>query len=228
MIVSLLVTAVMLWCFFLQFSGQLAIETLFEVSIQAGLGGRRGIVGTNLIARGHIFQLNIGGVAMGAGDVLQPFGQLLCFFIQTMGFGMFKRTRVTGIIGAARSGQDGVRKVTEAQRTGKFVFVFFGFDNGGVVDLWYFLSTQGCGCGRWFSPSVGTRRGVVGAMAQHVHLQWLIVVGWWSSSVVVVDDGIVFGMDRCLPHVGGGSARAHLGSTLPNGSAGVGRATDEY
>ena len=200
MIVSLLVTAVMLWCFFLQFSGQLAIETLFEVSIQAGLGGRRGIVGTNLIARGHIFQLNIGGVA----------------------------TRVTGIIGAARSGQDGVRKVTEAQRTGKFVFVFFGFDNGGVVDLWYFLSTQGCGCGRWFSPSVGTRRGVVGAMAQHVHLQWLIVVGWWSSSVVVVDDGIVFGMDRCLPHVGGGSARAHLGSTLPNGSAGVGRATGEY
>ena len=78
MIVVLLVTAVMLGCFFLQFSGQLAIETLsIEVSIEAGLGGRRGIVGTNLIARGHIFQLNIGGVAMGAGDVLQPFGQLL-------------------------------------------------------------------------------------------------------------------------------------------------------
>ena len=73
MFVVLLVTAVMLGGFFLQFSGQLAIE----VSIEAGLGGRRGIVGTNLIARGHIFQLNIGGVAMGAGDVLQPFGQLL-------------------------------------------------------------------------------------------------------------------------------------------------------
>ena len=103
-----------------------------------------------------------------------------------MGFGMFKRTRVTGIIGAARSGQDGVRKVTEAQRTGKFIFVFFGFDDGGVVDLWYFLSTQGCGCGRWFSPSVGTRRGVVGAMVQHVHLHWLIVVGWGSAIVGVV------------------------------------------
>ena len=134
-----------------------------------------------------------------------------------MGFGMFKRTRVTGIIGAARSGQDGVRKVTEAQRTGKFIFVFFGFDDGGVVDLWYFLSTQGCGCGRWFSPSVGTRRGVVGAMVQHVHLHWLIVVGWGSAIVGGVGgvvDGIVFGMDRCLPHVGGGSARAHLWSTL--------------
>ena len=133
-----------------------------------------------------------------------------------MGFGMFKRTRVTGIIGAARSGQDGVRKVTEAQRTGKFIFVFFGFDDGGVVDLWYFLSTQGCGCGRWFSPSVGTRRGVVGAMVQHVHLHWLIVVGWWSAIVgggVGVVDGIVFGMNRCLPYVGGGSARAHLWST---------------
>ena len=144
-----------------------------------------------------------------------------------MGFGMFKRTRVTGIIGAARSGQDGVRKVTEAQRTGKFIFVFFGFDDGGVVDLWYFLSTQGCGCGRWFSPSVGTRRGVVGAMVQHVHLHWLIVVGWGSAivgggvGVVDVVDGIVFGMDRCLPHVGGGSARAHLWSTLTRAQGGT-------